>query len=154
MKKTILVLRGKSNIGKTTTIKKVYELLKEKYPQSNINEIIAKRNTLGEIEYDIKVIIIIDGIKIGIESQGDPGSRLEKSLKYFIDNKCDIILCAARTWGKTNNIIEAYSNLFKIIWIRKEIDKSNNEESNQKQAIEIIKKIENTFKDATNTQDT
>lgn len=151
MQKTIFTLRGRSNIGKTTTIKEVYRLLKVKYPNLIKNELILPKNPQGN--EDIKVIITIDEINIGIESQGDPGSRLQESLKDFVEENCTIILCAARTWGKTNDLIEVYSNLFKIVWIRKEIDKPNKDECNQKQAIEIIKKIENTLKNATNTQD-
>jgi hypothetical protein len=151
MQKTIFTLRGRSNIGKTTTIKEVYRLLKEKHPNLIKNELILPKYPQGD--EDIKVIIAIDEIKIGIESQGDPGSRLQESLKDFVEENCTIILCVARTRGKTNDLIEVYSNLFKIVWIRKEIDKQNKDECNQKQAIEIIKKIENVLKNATNIQD-
>lgn len=135
MTKTIFALRGKAKTGKTTTIKKVYELLKNKYTKSNQTEFI--------VHTDIKIIIIIDGIKIGIESQGDPGSRLDDSLKDFVDSQCDIILCAARTRGMTNNWINEYSNQFKIVWIEKQtVQESDEESENQRQANEIVQMIE------------
>jgi energy-coupling factor transporter ATP-binding protein EcfA2 len=144
MQKTIFVLRGKSNVGKTTTIKILYELLEKQYPQSTRNELILKKDHDGKIIEDIKVIITINEIKIGIESQGDLGSRLPKSLKDFVENECEIIVCGARTWGKTNDVINEYSKQFKIIWIRKEItmDTIYEETCNKQQALEVIKKID------------
>ncbi|MDK2092064.1 hypothetical protein, partial [Aliarcobacter butzleri] len=68
MQKTIFVLQGKSSVGKTTTIKKIYNLL--------INELSAERvNANSEVlnKNDIRVILKIDNVYIGIGSEGDPG---------------------------------------------------------------------------------
>jgi hypothetical protein len=140
MKNTIFAIRGKSNIGKTTTIKIIYDLLKSKYPNAIIEELI--------IAVDIKVIITINNIKIGIESQGDPNGRLEKSLKYFVDSKCNIIVCGARTRGMTNDWIKKYSKQFAIKWISKSISSNRNNEEidNKNQANEIVKSIESLLK--------
>jgi Cdc6-like AAA superfamily ATPase len=136
MKDTIFAVRGKANIGKTSTIKYICEFLKEKYPNAVINEIILLP--------DIKIIITIEDILIGIESEGDPNGRLEESLDDFVKNNCNIIICGARTRGMTNDWIKKYSNKFEIKWITKVIskNKTNEDKDNRNQAIEIVKKIE------------
>jgi len=51
---------------------------------------------------DIKIIMSnIKGHTVGIESQGDPNSRLQQSLQDFYNAGCDIIICATRTAGMT-----------------------------------------------------
>lgn len=108
-KKTIISIYGKSNQGKSDTIKLVYSLIKTAFPKAVFNEIYLKA--------DIKIIITIGKIKIGIESQGDPGSRLGNSLKDFDADSCDIILCATRTSGSTVGTVSAYHTKgYDIIW--------------------------------------
>ena len=62
--KSVIAIRAVANTGKTTTIKKVYEVLKRSHPNSVVREILNRK--------EITIIIIIDDVKIGIESQGDP----------------------------------------------------------------------------------
>ena len=133
MEKTIYVLYGRSNIGKTSTIKIIFELLKQQYPDAIIETYC--------INGDIKVIITINNIKIGLESQGDPNARLKDSLKDFTDKDCTIILCAARSFGMTHDWIKDYSSQYKIIWIKKIISEEilKNDLVNQKQAQIIVK---------------
>lgn len=135
MQKTIFVLQGKSSVGKTTTIKKIYNLL--------INELSAERvNANSEVlnKNDIRVILKIDNVYIGIGSEGDPGSELDKNLEIFVKNQCQIIICACRTRGRTVDWINKYSNEFKIEWIRKN-PSNNQDESNEKYAKEVVKRI-------------
>ena len=84
MKKTIIALIGPGGQGKSSTIKLFFELLKANYPNLKIKMI----NEDG----DITVIVEINAIKIGIESQGDPQSRLGKSLKLFVKEECSFIV--------------------------------------------------------------
>lgn len=107
--KTLIAIWGPSNQGKSGTINKIIEEVIKRFPRALI-EII-------EDGVDKKVIIILDKIKIGIESQGDPGSRLEESLKDFVKIKCDIIICATRTGGSTVNAVIALENTYDIVWI-------------------------------------
>jgi len=141
MEKTIFALKGRAKVGKTSTIKIIYDLFKNNYESATFNEIIF--NT--DIDPDIKVIIAIDGIKIGIESQGDPYGRLKDSLTDFVENGCQIIICASRTKGMTKNWIEYYSNHFKIEWIKKQIsqNKENQNRDNQAQANKIFEEVKN-----------
>lgn len=137
MQKKIFVLKGRASSGKTQTIKEIYKLLKIQYPEAEIEIFINKT--------DIKVIFIIYGIKIGIESQGDPNSRLKNSLKEFATKGCSIIICASRTRGMTNTWIEEYAKEFKITWIEKKISRDMSSEQmlldNKIQALEILEQL-------------
>lgn len=50
---------------------------------------------------DILATIRIGDILVGIESQGDPNSRMVDSLTQLREKGCDIIICACRTSGAT-----------------------------------------------------
>ncbi len=143
MKNTIFVLQGKSNTGKTQTIKEIYNLLHSQYFNTETTDYITPVAPDFDIfGVDIRTILKINNINIGFESQGDPNSRLEDSLKFFIEKECKIIICGARTRGMTNDWIKQYSNSFEIQWIEKIISKKDNEIlDNQKQAEDIVKKI-------------
>ncbi len=111
MEKAIIALRGKTNVGKTETIKMVHDLILSKYP-----------NALKKVKWlrtDITVFITINGVKIGIESQGDPGSRLFKSIDLFVKEQCDVIICATRTRGATVIAIESRSQTYNVVWYEK-----------------------------------
>ena len=73
--KTIIALKGRANSGKSSTVKKTYQILQDLYPNALCN--VLKDGA------DIKIIMTINGIKVGIESQGDPDSRLKESLQDF-----------------------------------------------------------------------
>ena len=80
---------GISNTGKSSTIRMIYNLLISKYPEA-IKEIVNIGKT------DITVVLTIKGIKIGIESQGDPNIVISKIvLSMFIKIGCSIIVCAS-----------------------------------------------------------
>lgn len=113
MKKTVIANSGGAKQGKSGTIKKIIQLILDKYPN-------AKTNPL-KISYhgDVKVLIEIDNIKIGIESQGDPNSRIFESLKKFASVDCDLIICATRTSGATVKAVNSLrkSHGYDIIWV-------------------------------------
>jgi hypothetical protein len=113
--KQIFGLYGTSNVGKSETIKNVYRKLTELYPDfifhKDFKFIVGKG--------DICVIIIINGKIIGIESQGDPNSRIFINLPIFVKFNCDIILCATRTRGATVDEVEKLKNTYEVKWIKK-----------------------------------
>lgn len=98
MNKTIIGIYGRGQEGKSTTIKKVTQLILSNYPNAT--------SSVNPIDYsgDILLIFKIGVIKMGFESQGDPGSRMiyantvENLAKIEL---CDIIVCATRTEGET-----------------------------------------------------
>ncbi len=113
MKKTIIANWGQAGQGKSTTIKQVAQQIIAYFPTATTAPKII------DYSVDIQVVITIGQIKIGIESQGDPNSRLFDSLKDFSKIGCDIIVCATRTSGAT---VDAVSNLhsshgYDIIWV-------------------------------------
>src|SRR3989339_799959 len=89
-KKVAIAIVGPGNTGKSATLRKVYDHLKAEYPKA-VPKIKEEVNN-----GDVLAIIEIEGLKVGIESQGDPGSRLLKSLEMFVSLQCEIIVCAAR----------------------------------------------------------
>ncbi|MCH9662360.1 MAG: hypothetical protein K0U66_01710 [Gammaproteobacteria bacterium] len=160
IKKTIFALYGTRNVGKTETIKIIYDLLKKdllktKYSISKCEEYPEEAG--GEKE--ILVVMEINdgiknvGIKIGIASQGDspPCFIIDKSLKKLIEEKqCQIVVCATKNWGKTCEAVYKYENKFefKPDWITKEVAVSEKKQNciNKKQANEVLEKIENLIK--------
>jgi hypothetical protein len=95
--KNAFSLRGTSNTGKSQTIRTVVELLTEKFPDAT-----SEHNHTTKV--DVRVLLTINRLKIGIESRGD---RLSKSLELFVKAGCDVIICATRTKGKTKDAVDA-----------------------------------------------
>lgn len=112
MKKTVIANWGHAQQGKSDTVKRVTMKILDKYSNSITNPVTI------DFSGDIKLVITIDKIKIGIESQGDPNSRLFSSLKEFAEINCDLIICSTRTSGAT---VEAVNDLnrtsdYEIVW--------------------------------------
>lgn len=131
MGKIAIIIEGEENKGKTSTIRQVAKrLCKEKqieienvtmreddkdfcnetnktFRTNHLDEVIKILEQQANKSKDIGLIIQFNnGIKIGIESEGDPESpnkkeRLLKSLEEFNKEKeeCDIILCAIRYYN-------------------------------------------------------
>jgi hypothetical protein len=115
MNKTIIAVHGKSNQGKSESIKKVCELILDLYPNA--------KPSISNIDYsgDIFLTIIIGKFKIGLESQGDPNSRMiyDNTIEKLAIEECDIIICATRTGGmtvkKVDEIADKYD--YNTLWI-------------------------------------
>lgn len=114
MKKTIIAIYGRAGEGKSTTIKNICRRIIESYQGV---EIVGEQ--LVNYDYDIFLVLKIGTIKIGIESQGDPNSRMLKadSIRKLADGTidplmggCDIIICACRTGGRTVKKVEEIAN--------------------------------------------
>jgi hypothetical protein len=142
MEKLIIALKGKANVGKSHTIKLVSDFLLSNYKNLKIVSKIPSN-------IDISIIIDISGIKIGIESQGDPGGRLSESLIQFLEMNCDIIICATRTRGQTVNAVNKLNSSHNIIWLNQVIETNITEQknSNIKMAQIILSKIDNIIGD-------
>lgn len=99
--KKIIAVKGKSNTGKTTSIKKIHEWIRKNYAV----KIIIPNTWTGD---DIKTIIEVDGFKLGICSAGDLGLSVKSYMDEFDKNHCDLIICACRTKGQTFKVIQGY----------------------------------------------
>jgi hypothetical protein len=136
--KNIITLSGVSNIGKSETIKLLYSKLINEFKDFSFVEDVKQ---ITDDKGDITVVIVIHGKIIGIESQGDPGSRVVRSLPNFVKLNCDIIICATRTRGSTVELVEKFSNEYKIEWMSKKVVKDNFRVVNDKEAGLILEKI-------------
>lgn len=99
MRKLVIANTGTGNRGKSTSVKEVYKLVTSRYPE-NIQIIHPLESG------DVKVIVEVQGILVGIESKGDPKSRIFDSLDDFQAAGCSIILIACRTYGDTFDAVD------------------------------------------------
>lgn len=110
MQKKLIAINGTSSTGKSSSIRAIVNNIQTYFPQAIIEFLIP--------DGDVKVLVKIGEIVVGVESQGDPNSRLQESLIYFAEQKCDIIICASRTAGMTvdwiDNMFSKYN--YGIIW--------------------------------------
>lgn len=137
---TTIAIRGIEGQGKSETIKLLRNVLKTNF-KNHIEKLIKD-------DGDIKCILEINGIKIGIESQGDPKSRQGRSIIDFMNEDCNIIICACRTSGETEtNVINTIKSGYRLIWATNyRSHQISNTQLNQNSAnhlFEIIKDIMN-----------
>jgi hypothetical protein len=135
----IYVLQGPAKCGKSSTIKEIFRELNTKYPNC------IKKDYFPD-QYDIQIEMQnIKGFLVGIESQGDPNSRLKNSLSDFEESGCDIIFCAARTRGMTVQWINSHSGNYHINFIPQTIvgkDKGQQTQRDQSVAQSILSKAD------------
>jgi hypothetical protein len=149
MNKTIIAVHGRASEGKSETIKKVCENLLRDFPN-------AKPSAIPDYSGDILITIQLDKIKIGLESQGDPNSRMinDDTIRKLADkeldtelSECDIIICATRTGGMTVKKVDEIANKYgyNTLWISSFFSpKLNSNVLNNRAAqniIEIIKSL-------------
>jgi hypothetical protein len=138
MKKLVIANSGKGGQGKSTSIREVFNQLRAKYP-TNVKVLID--------DGDIKATIDVNGCLVGIESQGDPNSRMQESINDFIANECPIIVAACRTkWATYDKIVDLKTtNGYDIIWSpndKTEISQKHKDILNDMYAKRIIQIIE------------
>lgn len=151
MNKLIIALCGKCNTGKSKTIKEVYEILASEYEEAPQESLLKNKRKSQHDVVDVSVIVTINGSKIGIEGKGDPKdkqrnhSRLEKSIKAFIDNhQCTVIICSTRTKGETFKLIDQQSGYTVIRKLQEyKRDASDQKKSNHHMAQEIVTEVKN-----------
>ncbi len=112
MKKVVFANWGTAKQGKSSTVKEIAQIILKNYPAA-----ISEPSPIV-FRADIKVIIKIDKIIIGVESIGDPNSRLFDSLKDFVKMNCDIIICSTRSTGATVEAVEKLvRNGYQNVWV-------------------------------------
>lgn len=130
----LFALQGPGNCGKSTTLIYLHQALQAKYPA-------VTTQVLHHGTRDITVIMDgVNGLKVGIESQGDPGSRLLQSLTTFATAKCDIIFCACRTSGMTVGWVNSLAHAYTIHFVTKNRAANNLRASNAGSAASLMKK--------------
>ena len=128
----IYALQGRGNSGKSDTIIRIFNELIRKYPSAVVQQ-------LSSGTRDIKAILTnVKGHKVGIESQGDPGSRLQQSLRDFASANCTIIICATRTSGMTVSWVNSLAPPYVVHFIPQTYATTNFNASNSRMALNII----------------
>lgn len=128
----IIALQGPASSGKTSTLLYVFRDLQAKYPNATV-QVLAKT-------HDMKVLLHqLNGKTVGIETQGDPNSRLQKSLSDFMVAKCDIIFCACRTSGMTVEWVNAFSAKHNIQFVQQTRVVNRHAKANAVMAASLIK---------------
>jgi len=107
----LFALQGPGNCGKSDTLNRLFHILQTKYPSATIQALCSGTKDIAIIMRGVK------GLVVGIESQGDPNSRLHQSLPTFAAEKCDIIFCACRTSGMTVDWVNALSAAYGIHFV-------------------------------------
>lgn len=111
-KKLLIVDKGVENTGKSTVVKEVIRLLEDVYKLHP--EPIYEDDNFDET--DVACVFTLNGVKIGIESCGDPGPRLPKTLEIFCEKECGIILCASRTKGEIMDAIKSKKEKYTLLY--------------------------------------
>ena len=132
--KQIIALCGRSNTGKTNTLNYLIGLL-DKSQEADITALTRDRS----------VVISYNNKKIAITTCGDNGEELEKNIKFFEENTCDILVTATRSKGETRKIISNYASKIGtgITRIEKNIAQRLTDRINQTQAEDIQAVINN-----------
>lgn len=107
----ILVLFGKSNKGKTTTLNILINLLLKR--GKNLLEIVTN------YKHDNCLVIEIEDKKILITTRGDNEYSLKCDYEKFSEYEPDIFICAARSKGKTHDYISTLAPEENIFWLSK-----------------------------------
>lgn len=105
--KTIICLWGGAGIGKTSSIRAVWDRLN-----------ISNQPPLHQSADDICAIVPFCNSTVGIASQGDPYSAQDEWLEELMTLDCEIIVCASRTRGSTVDAVEkvAQRGEYVTIW--------------------------------------
>ena len=142
----LIAVTGQSNRGKSRSVVWAYHCLRCRYPDAKVEHV---PGTINARYVDVGCIVTIGSIKIGIESQGDPGSRLlAKSLPLFAERGCQLIVCAARN-GEMFAGVEKFSieNGYEVVRICKtQLPQEEREEAEHATAQEILQAVERHLK--------
>lgn len=128
----LFALQGRGNCGKSDTLIRLFYAIQAKYPSATIQ-------ALHSGTQDITVIMRgVNGLVVGIESQGDPNSRLQQSLPTFAVANCDIIFCACRTSGMTAGWVNALATTYSIQFIAQTVVATNHGLTNAATALSLM----------------
>ena len=100
----IIAIYGVGDSGKTTAIKRFFN----KY----VNEDYGFEDVVDQSKENCKDILITakyGDIKVGVSSQGDSDYFVNKALDAFAE--CDIVICACRTKGGSEQALEAKAKM-------------------------------------------
>ncbi len=143
MKKLVIAVSGVSDVGKTTSIRLLYEQLKNNHSHSMIFENYRK-------DADFIVVLEINGKKVGIDSRGDKKHLLMESLyTLIVEYDCQIIVCACHMEKSlTRQLVNRLDRQkYDVKFIEKTaVTDAMRDKSNEKTANEILGLIQERLK--------
>lgn len=130
-----VVIRGVPNSGKTCTMWMIYHMLTHLLKDGNckhefklkggswflFNEPhpIAFSNDKDAVDFMVK--LVINGQKVGIISEGDEPTSLEKNIDYLLSDGVDVIVCCVRTratkYSSLKMFINKYVPIYHCDWV-------------------------------------
>lgn len=112
MNKTIIVNFGEGDTGKTGSILLVYDKLRMVAKGNPVDREPDKKN-----KKDVCAWLTINGIRVGIASDGDLLAVVRDNLDFLTDAGCQIILTACRNNHDSVVLLNKYKNEYKYrIW--------------------------------------
>lgn len=102
MQRTIYALQANNNQGKTTTITILHDLMRE----TGDYTVVKERHRADSKEF--AVILSWNGIRIGISTYGDSRGDICRKLDVFVEEHCQVIVCACHEEGATVDTILSY----------------------------------------------
>lgn len=106
MKKQMLILRGPGNSGKSTTIKMTLEMFLQ---WAKRREHILVVHYLDLTHIEVAAVVRIGEYFVGIASKGDTEAQVKKAFRFFCSFKCEIVLCATKSTGRTLKSAQIFS---------------------------------------------
>jgi len=106
--KTIVAITGNDGQGKVAVVNALVSEIRKKYPR-------ARFHTVKSVDQS-KHLIITKGIAIGVEDLNDADERVTESLLYFVNEKCDVIICTVKNRAPFTSAVEALDEKYEIIW--------------------------------------
>ena len=113
MKRHLIALRGKSSIGKSSSLHLLYKHLLA-HPDTKPLHFEA----LGR-KLDFIAILSIEGHAVGIFNRADAPAIVKELLDRLVEAKCQVIVCAARTKGEVEKVLKSQGRKYKLVELQK-----------------------------------
>lgn len=113
--RTIFIIYGTWDTGKTTIIRRIYCNLLKAFPEAKKNyykiyKVREEKTDNLHDEEDFRCIITIEKIRIGIMSDGDEPDSVNDALTDFKKEDCHIIICACHPKGEAKEHVTTCSH--------------------------------------------
>lgn len=134
--KTSIALQGDPDTGKSLAIGLLFDLM----IQNGFQIVQDKKRKSSK---DFFVIVIKNGIKIGICSYGDVADLIKERCGRFVDAKCKIIIYACHPKGTTVDAIHSFKMYSPVFVPKTVVSKSKQKNANIADAHELLKIVTN-----------
>lgn len=128
----IIALQGAGNTGKSSTLLLLTDEIKRRYPAA-----VASVVHPGSADQCV-IFSGVKGKKVGVETQGDPCSRLQQSLRRLVIANCDVVFCSCRTRGMTVQWVNSYAAQHVVQFVPKTIASGRFAQVNATQAANLL----------------